>query len=116
MSNLSKTDREAEAAFAERAYKNRRAVSKKSQSILNERAAQKAVGGPVTAGVRPALLQARVEAAIGGSRPVTIRLDVNDIERAEEQAKAKGLKYQTYIKMLLHEALAGHAKRPRVQR
>jgi hypothetical protein len=116
MSKLSKTDREAEAVFAERAYKTRGGVSKKIQSILNQRAAQKALGGPVTAGVRPVGLHAKVEAAIGGSRPVTIRLDVNDIERAEEQAKAKGLKYQTYIKMLLHEALADRVKSPRVQR
>lgn len=37
--------------------------------------------------------------------PTTIRLDPADIVRARKQAEQRGLKYQTYIKMLLHEAL-----------
>ncbi len=37
--------------------------------------------------------------------PITIRLDPNDIARARQQAERKGLKYQTYLKMLIHEAL-----------
>jgi len=40
-----------------------------------------------------------------GSRQVTIRVDNSEIQRAKNQAAARGLKYQTYIKMLLHEAL-----------
>lgn len=104
-SKLTESERNAEAAFADKVYKNRGALSKQIQAVFKERNAQRAAGLPITAGVRPPALQAKVEAAIGGSRPVTIRLDVNDIERAEQQAKAKGLKYQTYIKMLLHEAL-----------
>lgn len=39
-------------------------------------------------------------------RTVTMRLPVPDIEAAQELALQKGLPYQTYIKMLLHEALA----------
>jgi hypothetical protein len=39
----------------------------------------------------------------------TIRLDPVDIKRAREQAEKKGLKYQTYLKMLLHEALLKEA-------
>jgi predicted DNA binding CopG/RHH family protein len=35
----------------------------------------------------------------------TIRLDPSDIERAKTQAERRGLKYQTYLKMLIHEAL-----------
>jgi predicted DNA binding CopG/RHH family protein len=38
----------------------------------------------------------------------TIRLDPKDIERARKQADRKGLRYQTYLKMLIHEALASH--------
>ena len=38
-------------------------------------------------------------------RTVTIRLPVPDIESAQSLAHQKGLPYQTYIKMLLHEAL-----------
>jgi hypothetical protein len=105
-SKLTKAEREAEAAYAEKAYKDRGAASKQIKAIFKERDAQRAAGLPVTAGVRPPAVQAIVDAAIAGSRPVTIRLNVKDIRRAEEQAAAKGLKYQTYIKMLLHEALA----------
>lgn len=36
---------------------------------------------------------------------MTIRLRNNEIAAARRQADAKGLKYQTYIKMLLPEAL-----------
>lgn len=38
-------------------------------------------------------------------RAVTMRLPVPDIEAAQELAARKRLPYQTYIKMLLHEAL-----------
>lgn len=36
----------------------------------------------------------------------TIRLDPADILRAKTQAQRKGLRYQTYLKMLIHEALS----------
>ena len=35
----------------------------------------------------------------------TIRLDPADIELAKSQAEQRGLKYQTYLKMLIHQAL-----------
>ena len=35
----------------------------------------------------------------------TIRLDPDDIARAREQAAERGLRYQTYLKMIIHEAL-----------
>jgi predicted DNA binding CopG/RHH family protein len=38
-------------------------------------------------------------------KTVSIRLPVADLEAAQAIAAAKGLPYQTYIKMLLHEAL-----------
>jgi hypothetical protein len=38
-------------------------------------------------------------------KTVTIRFAVPDIKAAQDLAHAKGLPYQTYIKMLLHEAL-----------
>ena len=38
-------------------------------------------------------------------KTVTIRLPVPDIKAAQDLAHEKGLPYQTYIKMLLHEAL-----------
>lgn len=43
-----------------------------------------------------------------GITPTTsIRLDPKDIALAREQAERRGLKYQTYLKMLIHEALQG---------
>jgi predicted DNA binding CopG/RHH family protein len=35
----------------------------------------------------------------------TIRLDKRDIELAKQQAEQRGLRYQTYLKMLIHQAL-----------
>lgn len=35
----------------------------------------------------------------------TIRLDPDDIAKAREQAAKRGLRYQTYLKMIIHEAL-----------
>jgi predicted DNA binding CopG/RHH family protein len=35
----------------------------------------------------------------------TIRLDPTDLSLAKQQAERKGLRYQTYLKMLIHEAL-----------
>jgi predicted DNA binding CopG/RHH family protein len=40
----------------------------------------------------------------------TIRLSNDDLAKARTQAEAKGLRYQTYLKMLLHEALAQESK------
>ena len=35
----------------------------------------------------------------------TIRLDQDDIAKARVQAAQRGLRYQTYLKMIIHEAL-----------
>ena len=75
--NNSKKEIELEAAFAADIYRDRAELNGKAQELL---------------------------AAV--SRQVTIRLSNSEIARAEQQAEAKGLRYQTYIKMLLHEALA----------
>lgn len=40
------------------------------------------------------------------SQPVTLRIPTEDLEKARRLAARKGLGYQTYIKMLLREALA----------
>ena len=74
---------EAEKAFTARLYKDRAAVNRKAQ-----------------------------EALAAGSRQITIRLSNNQIALAKQQAEARGLKYQTYIKMLLHEALTGRMAEP----
>src|SRR5271165_1730656 len=41
----------------------------------------------------------------GATPTTTIRLDRDDIARAKVQARSRGLRYQTYLKMLLREAL-----------
>ncbi len=40
------------------------------------------------------------------SQPITLRISKDDLETARQLATQKGLGYQTYIKMLLREALA----------
>jgi predicted DNA binding CopG/RHH family protein len=67
---------EAEKAFAADVYRDRAAINRKAQAVL-----------------------------ASGSRQITIRLGNDQLALARRQAEAKGLKYQTYIKMLLHEAL-----------
>jgi hypothetical protein len=39
------------------------------------------------------------------SRNITIRMPLADLQAARELAQKKGLPYQTYMKMLLHQAL-----------
>jgi predicted DNA binding CopG/RHH family protein len=41
----------------------------------------------------------------------TIRLDKRDIELAKRQAEERGLRYQTYLKMLIHQALRDEGPR-----
>ena len=50
-------------------------------------------------------LSRRTEPRTNAIPTTTIRLDPDDIALAREQASQKGLKYQTYLKMLVHEAL-----------
>ena len=44
------------------------------------------------------------------STQTTIRLPNSDIARAKEIATRKGIKYQTYIKMLIHEGIEREGK------
>ena len=44
------------------------------------------------------------------TKPVTIRMPVADIEAARRIADRRGMPYQTYIKGLLHQALARDRK------
>ncbi|MGA2425258.1 MAG: CopG family antitoxin [Terriglobales bacterium] len=43
------------------------------------------------------------------SQPITLRIATRDLETARRLAARKGVGYQTYIKMLLREALAKNA-------
>jgi len=48
---------------------------------------------------------------LGLTPTTTIRLNPDDIVTARKQAERKGLRYQTYLKMLLHEALQKEEKK-----
>lgn len=48
-----------------------------------------------------------------GSKGITIRMPLADLERARLLSARKGLAYQTFIKILLHEALDAEEKRIR---
>ena len=39
------------------------------------------------------------------SKSITVRIPVTDIDKARQLAEAKGMGYQTLIKVLLHDAL-----------
>jgi predicted DNA binding CopG/RHH family protein len=64
-------------------------------------------------GLANAFLQAAQEGRVrqgtlrqrGVTPPTTIRLAAEDISRARVLADRRGLRYQTYLKMLIHEAL-----------
>ncbi len=47
------------------------------------------------------------------AKSTTIRLDPMDLSLAKTLAEKKGLRYQTYLKMLLHEALGKEANAAR---
>ncbi len=49
--------------------------------------------------------------ARGAGRAISLRLTERDLERARRLAEQKGLRYQTYMKMLLHEALGREEKK-----
>jgi predicted DNA binding CopG/RHH family protein len=45
----------------------------------------------------------------GQTPTITIRLDPTDVELARAQAEERGLRYQTYLKMVIHQALKQEA-------
>ena len=49
----------------------------------------------------------------GQTPTITIRLDRSDVDLARSQAEERGLRYQTYLKMILHQALVKEADRMR---
>ena len=59
-------------------------------------------------GLATVFLQAAQEGRVkqrGVTPATTIRLAPEDISRARTLAERRGLRYQTYLKMLIHEAL-----------
>jgi predicted DNA binding CopG/RHH family protein len=72
----------------------------------NRRALESAMERRIVEGSTLTLQQATARAR---TRPVTLRLPATDIDTARAIAAQKGIGYQTYVKMLLHEALRREA-------
>ena len=68
----------------------------------NRRALERAAERRILEGSTLTLQEAATRAK---TRPVTLRLAATDIDMARAMAAQKGIGYQTYVKMLLHEAL-----------
>ena len=82
----------------------------KNQDLIANRFEQAKAAGKLGKGTVARVARERNTKA-GASPTITIRLPEDDITRARTFAAAKGLRYQTYIKMLLHQALNSEEKR-----
>lgn len=74
----------------------------KHQDVLAKRLEKALATGKVSRGSVERLARER---QAGASPTITIRLPEEDLTRARRFAAEKGLRYQTYLKMLLHQAL-----------
>src|SRR5436190_3638908 len=75
----------------------------KNQNLIADRFEQAKAAGKLGKGTVARV--ARERAGLAGASPtITIRLTEDDLTRARTFAAEKGLRYQTYLKMLLHQA------------
>ena len=81
----------------------------KNQEVSADRFEQAKASGKLGKGTVERLARERA----GASPTITIRLPESDIARARTLAAEKGLRYQTYLKMLLHQALNSEERRAR---
>lgn len=80
-------------------YDNQELVAKEIEKAAKE-------GRLRRGGVKRLLAERGVPFQETGPTPTTtIRLDPEDIAKARAQAAELGLRYQTYLKMIIHEAL-----------
>jgi predicted DNA binding CopG/RHH family protein len=82
----------------------------KNQNLIANRFEEAKAAGKLGRGTVARVARERA-AQTGASPTITIRLALDDITRARTLAAEKGLRYQTYLKMLLHEALNSEEKR-----
>jgi predicted DNA binding CopG/RHH family protein len=82
----------------------------KNQNLVADRCDQAKAKGKLGKGTVARVARERVIQA-GASPTITIRLAEDDLARARTFAADKGLRYQTYLKMLLHEALNSEEKK-----
>ena len=81
----------------------------KNQELIANRFEEAKAKGKLGTGTVARVARERV----GSSPTITIRLAEGDLARARTLAAAKGLRYQTYLKMLLHQALDSEERRAR---
>lgn len=82
----------------------------KNQNLIADRFEQAEASGKLGKGTVARVARERAGQA-GASPTITIRLPEDDLTRARTFAAEKGLRYQTYLKMLLHQALDSEAKK-----
>ena len=82
----------------------------KNQDLIANHFEQAKASGQLGKGTVGRLARKRAIAA-GPSPTITIRLAEDDLTRARTLAAEKGLRYQTYLKMLLHQSLNSEEKR-----
>src|SRR5262249_9793946 len=84
----------------------------KNQNLIADHFEQAKTAGRLGKGTVAHLARQRASQA-GASPTITIPLAEDDLTRARAFAAEKGLRSQTYLKMLLHEALTSEEKRAR---
>ena len=82
----------------------------KNQDLIADRFEQAKTAGKLGKGTVARVARERARQA-GPAPTITIRLAEDDLTRARTLAAEKGLRYQTYLKMLLHQALNAEEKR-----
>ena len=84
----------------------------KNQDFIADRFEQAKAAGKLGKGTVARLASQRARQS-GPSPTITIRLAESDLARARKLASLRGLRYQTYLKMLLRHALDSEEKRAR---
>ena len=82
----------------------------KNQKLIADRFEQAKAAGKLGKGTAARVARERASQA-GPAPTITIRIAEDDLVRARALAAEKGLRYQTYLKMLLHQALNSEEKR-----
>jgi len=83
----------------------------KNQDLIADRFEQARASGKLGKGTVARVAGERAKKA-GASPTIAIRLAEDDLARARVLAAAKGPRYQTYLKMLIHQALHAEEHRP----
>ena len=82
------------------------------QDFIADRFEQAKAAGKLGKGTVARLARQRASQT-GPSPTITIRLAESDLARARTLASQRGLRYQTYVKMLLRQALDSEERRAR---